>query len=251
MCFSFDYSLFQWSILLASALIIGISKTGLPGGGVLAIPLVALVLPAKASTGLILPMLIAGDVFAVAFYRRHADWRHLFLLMPWAVLGILLGYSAMFFVTDAQLRPIIGVVILVMLAMNEIRSMMRKPDDETMPPASHLFASTMGVTGGAVTMMANAAGPVISLYMLAMRLPKNVFVGTAAWYFMMVNCIKVPFSAHLGLINAHSLALNLLLLPMIIIGALCGIFILKRLPEKFFGRLVVILAAVAALKLLF
>lgn len=246
-----EYSVLQWGILAISAVIIGLSKTGMPGGGVLAIPLVALVIPARASTGVILPMLIAGDILAVALYRRHADWKHLFLLMPWAAAGIVVGYFALSFLTDAQMRPIIGVVILVMLAMNRLRALKKPVEDEEPPKASHTFAASMGLTGGAVTMMANAAGPVISLYMLAMRLPKNIFVGTGAWYFLIMNCFKVPFSANLGLINMNSLALNLVLLPMIGLGAFFGVHLLKRLPEGIFNNVVLVLAALAAVKLLF
>ena len=247
-----DHSVLEWVILGFSALLVGFSKTGLPGAGILAIPLVALVIPAKASTGVILPMLIAGDVFAVAFYRRHADWRHLILLMPWASVGIVVGYFALGVVSDSQLRPIIGAVILIMLGLNQIRERKWKPDDDNSPvPTNHPFAASMGLVGGAVTMMANAAGPVIALYMLAMRLPKHIFVGTGAWYFLIMNCFKVPFSAHLGLINPESLWLNLILLPGIVTGAIVGFFVLKRLPDKLFNKLVIILAALAALKLIF
>lgn len=229
----------------------GFSKTGLPGAGILAIPLVAFVVPAKASTGVVLPMLIMGDIFAVAFYRRHADWRHLWLLMPWALVGIVLGFFVLGWITDDQLRPIIGAVILVMLGLNQLRTMRKmKVDDDSEVPHSRSFAATMGLVGGAVTMMANAAGPVIALYMLAMRLPKNIFVGTGAWYFMIMNCVKVPFSAKLGLINKESLLLNLYLLPALVVGALIGVSVLKILPEKLFNRLVLVLAALAALKLL-
>ncbi len=250
-----EYSVLQWGILSLAAFVIGFSKTGMPGAGILAVPLLALVIPAKVSTGVILPMLIAGDVFAVAFYRRHADWSHLLHLMPWAFLGIVAGYFALDALSDSQLRPVIGAVILAMIAMNLHRSWKAKAkgsdEDDAPPSLSPRFAASMGVLGGAVTMMANAAGPVVALYMLAMRLPKSVFVGTGAWFFLIVNCVKVPFSANLGLVNKGSLLLNLSLLPLIVIGALAGLFALKRLPEKAFSRLVLILAALAALKLIF
>ena len=246
----FEYSAMEWAILGISALIVGFSKTGMPGAGILSISLIALVIPARASTGLILPMLIAGDIFAVAFYRRHADWKHLLLLMPWAFVGIIIGYFALSHITDKELRPIIGTVILVMLALNELRAL-KKINNEEAIPTKHAFAASMGITGGAVTMLANAAGPIIAIYMLAMRLPKTIFVGTGAWYFLIMNCVKVPFSANLGLISQSSLLLNLILLPGIVIGALLGLLVLKSLPEKLFNRLVVILAALSALKLIF
>ncbi len=242
----------EWCVLVCSAFLMGFSKTGLPGAGILAIPLVAFVIPAKASTGVVLPMLIMGDIFAVAFYRRHADWKHLSHLMPSAFVGIIAGYFALGVVTDGQLRPIIGAVILVMLGLNYLREKRRlKEDDDAAVPHNRTFAASMGLVGGAVTMMANAAGPVIALYMLAMRLPKNIFVGTGAWYFMIMNCVKVPFSAQLGLINKESVLLNLYMMPALVVGALLGVTVLKRLPEKLFNKLVIILAALAALKQLF
>ncbi len=244
------FGILQWLVIAVSAFVIGLSKTGLPGGGVLAIPLAAMAIPAKASTGLILPMLIMGDVFAVLYYRRHADWGRLGSLLPWAALGIVAGYFILGFLSDAQLRPVIGVVILAMLLMNRWKAM-RSASEAPPAPTNVFFAPSMGTLGGAVTMMANAAGPVVSLYLLAMRLPKAVFVGTAAWFFMIVNLFKVPFSAHLGLINAHSLAMNALMFPLVALGAYCGIRLLKRIPEALFNRLVLILAAIAAIKLLF
>ena len=257
--------------MAAAALLIGLSKTGIPGAGILPIAMAALVLPAKASTGILLPMLIAGDIFAVAFYRRHAVWKHLVALMPFAGVGIVIGYFLMGIVTDAQLKPIIGGVILVMLALNWLRSRGRldekivqtiggdgdvalpgAPDDAQSPP-THVspfrrwgLAAGIGLLGGVVTMMANSAGPIMIVYLLAMRLPKHEFIGTAAWYFLLVNCFKIPFSSGLGLINPESLAMNLILLPMIVIGALAGVRILRRLPEKGFTAIVQILAAVGA-----
>lgn len=251
---SLDYGIMEWAVLVIAAFIIGFSKTGMPGAGILSISLIALVIPARASTGLILPMLIAGDVFAVAFYRRHADWRHLIHLMPWAFVGIVIGYFMLAAVTDGQLRPMIGIVILVLLGLNELRERWKAKEGdagEGSLPANPSFAAGMGILGGAVTMLANAAGPIISIYMLAMRLPKTIFVGTGAWYFLVMNCVKVPFSANLGLVNKGSLLMNLALLPVIIAGAILGLLVLKKLPEKSFNRLVVILSALAALKLIF
>lgn len=238
-----------WAILVGAALLMGFSKTGLPGAGILAIPLVAWVIDARASTGVVLPMLIAGDIFAVACYRRHADWRHVLRLMPWAITGIFIGYCALGKVTDGQLRPIIGGTILVMLGLNAWRDYLH--GDRAPIPTHWSFSAVLGLTAGITTMMANAAGPIMAIYLLAMRLPKNVFVGTGAWYFFLLNSFKVPFSMHLGLINPESLRLNLLLLPAIVLGAVTGIYVLPRVPEKLFTRLVQLLAAAAAVKLLF
>lgn len=242
----------DWTVLLLAALVIGFSKTGLPGIAVLAIPLAALVLPAKASTGIILPMLIAGDLFAVTYYRRHARWSHLLRLLPYGFVGIVIGYGLLSIVTDGELRPLIGTLILAMLVLAKWRE--RSGDSGAETISRHhgsFFAFFMGVAAGIATMMANAAGPIMALYLLAMDLPKQEFIGTGAWYFFVVNCFKVPFSWHLGLINHDSLLLNLTLLPATVVGAVAGIMVVRHIPQRLFVNIVQALTIVAAIKLLF
>lgn len=241
-------SVMGWIILGVSTFLIGLSKTGLPGVGILSILLIASVVPARASTGLVLPMLILGDVFAVSYYHRHAVWSHLVKLLPFAVIGVVIGYFAMGYVNDIQLRRIIGGIVLGLLCLSEWRN--RHIQDEDAIPSSWWFAATLGLFAGVTTMMANAAGPIMVIYLLAMRLPKNEFVGTGAWYFLLVNCFKVPFSGGLGLINMESLKFNLILAPMVVLGALSGIAVVKHIPEKVFQIAVTWLAAAAALNLL-
>ncbi|MBI5723968.1 MAG: sulfite exporter TauE/SafE family protein [Planctomycetes bacterium] len=240
---------YGWAILAVAAFLIGFSKTGFPGTGILAIPLAAMVIPAKLSTGLILPILIVGDIFAVAFYRRHAVWRHLVRLLPFAVVGVVLGYLAMGCVDDRQLGRIMGAIILVMLALNVLREW--KGGSDLKIPAGWWFPALMGLLAGVTTMMANAAGPIMIIYLLAMRLPKNEFIGTGAWYFLIVNCFKVPFSFNLGLITPDSLLLNAQMVPFLIIGALAGVCLVRFVPEKAFTIIVQVLAAAAAVKLMF
>ena len=243
-----DLSAMAWGGAILSAMLIGISKTGLPGVGILAIIWMAAVIPARTSTGLILPLLIAGDVLAVTWYRRHAVWAHLFKLLPCAAAGVLIGYAALAHVNDRQLRPIIGSVILAMLALNYWRN--RLNGEEGRVPRGWPFAIVMGLSAGITTMMANAAGPIMILYLLAMRLPKAEFIGTGAWYFLIVNLFKVPFSAHLGLITLDSLRFNLLLIPAVLAGGLFGGWLAKRIPEKAFNAVVQLLAALGAVKLI-
>jgi hypothetical protein len=245
----FDLSMFQWLIAVICALFIGFTKTGVPGLGILAIPLMTEVVSARASTGVILPMLIFGDIFAVAYYRRHAVWSHIVRLMPWAASGVVLGYLAMGSISDAQLKPLIGVIVLAMLGINYWWNSRKKA--EASVPTGRLFAAGMGIAAGVTTMMANAAGPILTIYLLAMQLPKTEFIGTGAWYYLILNWFKVPFSFSLGLITAETLQLNLLLFPAVAAGALAGIKILKHIPEKGFSTLVQVLTAAAAIKLLF
>lgn len=242
----YQLNILKFFLLEIYAFLIGVSKTGIPGVGILAIPLTAMILPAKASTGIILPNLIMGDIFAVTYYRRKAIWKYILRLLPFASFGIIIGYFLMGKVNDKQLSKFIGIVILIILFLNWYWN--RK---EIKIPEKIYFAPLMGLFAGITTMMANAAGPILIIYLLAMKLPKTEFVGTGAWYFFILNWFKVPFSVKLGLINIYSLKLNFLLFPGVALGAILGIFFLKKIPQKIFNHLVQILALLAALKLIF
>jgi hypothetical protein len=209
----------------------------------------AMVLPARQSTGVLLGMLILGDLFAAGYYRQSAEWRHVLHPLPPAIAGIVAGWGVMRYVTNEQLAPLIGGIVLAMLALNYWRTRVRGP--EAPIPTQGWFTLLMGFIAGLTTMMANAAGPVMVIYLLALRLPKLAFVGTSAWFFFAVNWLKVPFSAHLNLITGPSITLNLLMLPLIAAGAVAGIFFLRHIPQKAFNNLIQILAAAAAIKLLF
>jgi uncharacterized membrane protein YfcA len=226
---------------------VGIAKTGIPGITILVVPLMATVLPARRSVGVLLGILILADLFAAGYYRRHAQWRHVARLLGPTFAGIVAGYFGLKVVSDQQLKPIIGAIVLVMLAVNLWRT---KAGAKAKPvPTQWWFAAGMGFLAGVATMMANAAGPIMTIYLLAMRLGKVQFVGTSAWFFFVINWVKVPFSAKLELMTVESVKLDLMMLPFITAGAALGIFVLKRIPQKVFTAIVQILAAVAALKL--
>jgi uncharacterized membrane protein YfcA len=244
-----DLELFGWVLVAVCAVMVGTTKTGMPGLGILIVPLMALVLPARQSTGILLGILILADLFAVTYHRRNARWGHVLRLLPAAFAGIVAGYFGLKFVNDQQLKPIIGGIVLVMLSVNYWRT--RVKGEDTPVPAQWWFAVALGFMAGVTTMMANAAGPIMIIYLLAMRLPKVEFVGTGAWFFFVVNWLKVPFSANLDLMTAESVKLNLMMLPFIAIGAIAGMFLLKRIPQNAFNVIVQILAAAAAIKLLF
>lgn len=243
----------QWAMLALTAFLVGVSKTGIPGVGVIAVPLIAIVwTDAKESVGLLLPLLIFADLFAAGYYRRKALWGHIIRLLPWAMAGIVAGFFIMKQIDGKLLKPVIGGIVLIMLGLKywqSARSKQAKEGDINLP-THWAFAAFMGLVAGVITMMANAAGPVMIIYLLAMRLPKTEFVGTAAWFFFIVNWIKLPFMIHLGLVNGHSLKLNATLFPIIAVGAIAGILILKHIPQKVFNKAVLILAAAAAIKLL-
>ena len=234
-----------WALLALAAVIIGISKTGFPGMGILAIPLVAIVVDPKLSTGLILPMLLLGDVMAVAYYRRHAVWKYLVKLLPCAMVGIVVGNFFLARVNGQQLKPLIGAIILVMMALNAWRNRRMARAGDIRLPEGWWFAIVMGVLAGITTMMANAAGPIMVIYLLAMRLPKEAFIGTGAWCFLILNAFKIPFSRYQGLVSLDSLYLNAAMAPVIISGGFAGLWIARRVPEKSFAWIVHLLAAVA------
>jgi uncharacterized protein len=236
-------------VLALCAVVVGISKTGMPGLGILPVPLMALAFETRESTGLLLGILILADLFAVTYHRHHAKWRHVLRLLPPAFVGIVAGYFSLGVVSDRQLKPIIGGVVLVMLGLNYWRTRTRA--EEAPVPGQWWFAVALGFMAGVTTMMANAAGPVMIIYLLAMRLPKIEFVGTSVWFFFVVNWLKVPFSANLNLMTAASVKLNLTMIPFIAVGAVVGILFLRRIPQKAFIAIVQILAAAAAVKLLF
>ncbi len=244
-----DINLFGWVVIAVSAVVVGMSKTGMPGLGILPVPMMALAFSPRESTGLLLGVLILADLFAVTYHRRNARWPHVLRLLPAALAGIVAGYIGLGYINDQQLKPIIGGIVLVMLGLNYWRT--RAGGEETPIPTQWWFAVALGFMAGVTTMMANAAGPVMIIYLLAMRLPKIEFVGTSAWFFFAVNWLKVPFSAHLNLVTAESVKLNLMMLPFIAAGALLGILLLKRIPQKAFTVIVQILAAAAAVRLLF
>ncbi len=244
-----DIDVVGWVVVALCAMMVGITKTGIPGLGILVVPLMALVLPTRKSTGILLGILILADLFAIAYHRRNARWSHVIRLLPAAFAGIVAGFVGLRYVEDQQLKPIIGAIVLVMLGVNYWRT--RAGGTDAPIPAQWWFAAGLGFIAGVTTMMANAAGPIMIIYLLAMRLPKIEFVGTGAWFFFIVNWLKVPLSAKLDLMTMASIKFDLMMLPFIAVGAVMGIFFLKRIPQKAFSAVVQILAVAAAIRLLF
>ena len=245
-----NLTVWQWTLLALGAFFTGLSKTGIAGLGVLTVGLFANALPARASTGALLPLLLCADVFGVAFFRKHADWSHLWRLCPWVVLGVIGGYFAMGRIGAAQMQRVIGGILLAMVALHVWRQRQAEQLAVTLPHA-WWFAALTGVLAGFTTMVANAAGPVMVLYLLAVGLPKLAFVGTGAWFFMLLNAFKVPFSIQLGLITPGSLLMDAILIIPMLPGALLGPVLLRRMHQRAFEWMVLILTAAAALRLIF
>jgi uncharacterized protein len=243
-----NYSLTQWAVLCICAVCVGLNKTALPGMGIVVVPLMASFFPAGSSTGLLLVMLATGGLMAVGFYHRHAKWKYIARLLPAALAGMAAGTFVIRRITDAQLAPVIGAIVIIMLALNYIRE--RQREDSRLPHHA-LFAAVMGFLAGLTTQLANAAGPIMVIYLLAMKLPKYEFIGTSAWFFMILNWIKVPIFMSEGRIAATTFAVDSCMLPLIVGGAVAGLIILKRVPQKWFNIAMQIFAASAAIKLLF
>lgn len=247
----------QWVLAVIAAVLVGVSKTGIAGIGMLFVVIFAQIMPARQATGMVLPLLCFGDIVAVASYRRHTQWRFLWKLFPWTAAGVVLGYFALGRVDDRQMRLLIGSIVLTLVTLHVVRrwwlgrsgavTAAGEPKADGVPA---WVPPLIGVLAGFTTLVANAAGPLMAIYFLAMGLPKMEFVGTGAVFFLLLNLFKVPFMVNLGLINAGSFKLNLLLAPAVLVGALLGRKLLARINQQLFENLALGLSALAGLKLL-
>lgn len=231
----------QWLLGIVSAFFVGIAKTGVPGLSILVIPMMVLAVgDARHSAGWLLPVLCMADIFAVIYWRRHAAATRLFSLAPWVVVGMALGALALG-LSERVLRPVVGMIVLVMLAIYVVRRW--RP--EAINASVH--AAPYGVSAGFATTVANAAGPVMSLYLLSKNLTKEEFVAMGAWFFFAINLTKVPIYVWHGLISRRSLTFDLLVVPAVILGAVAGRWIVYRIPQRTFDLLVIALTAISTL----
>lgn len=248
----FDFEPWQWALAAVAAAGIGMSKSGVPGLGILVAAIFANLLPARASSGFVLPMLIFADVAGLLMFRRHAQWPHLWKLFPWTAAGVLLGWFALGRIDDAQAKHLIGGIVLVLVVLHYVWRRWgggKNPAGEVAPPVPWL-AAIAGLLAGFTTLVANAAGPVMIVYLFAMRLPKLEFLGTTAWFFALLNLFKVPFMVNLGLIGPTSFATNLALAPAVVAGAFGGRWLAQRMNQKVFEAVAMLLTLAAGVKLL-
>ena len=243
----------RFAVAALAALLTGIAKTGVPGFGILAVPLMVLAVgDARHSAGWLLPLLCFADLFAIAAYRRHADARRLFNLLPGVLGGIALG-SVTLDTGERGLRLLVAAIVIVMIGLRWLRGRRAVETGAAAapPPRDRWWqAAGYGISAGFATTVANAAGPVMNLYFLARRLPKHEFVATGAWFFFVVNLIKLPIYQWHGLIDRRSLMFDLVLAPAVIAGALLGRVLLRRMSQAIFERLVMALTVCTAALLL-
>ncbi|MFJ9114865.1 sulfite exporter TauE/SafE family protein [Streptomyces sp. NPDC102394] len=243
----------EFAALAFAALLVGFSKTAVSGANTVSLAVFAAVLPARASTGVLLPVLIVGDVLAVVTYRRHAHWPTLWRLFPAVAAGVVVGTLFLMWADDGIVRTSIGAILLLMTGVTIWRRRTAEAEEEpdsVSSRAGRAKARSYGVLGGFTTMVANAGGPVMSLYLLSAGFRKLGFLGTSAFFFLIVNVSKVPFSAGLGLIDGRSLLLDAALAVFVVPGALFGKWAVHRINQKLFEQLVIAATIVGGLQLL-
>ncbi|GGV07928.1 UPF0721 transmembrane protein [Streptomyces filipinensis] len=244
-----------FAALAFAALLVGFSKTAVSGANTVSLAVFAAVLPTRASTGVLLPVLIAGDVLAVLTYRRHAHWPTLWRLFPAVAAGVVAGTLFLMWADDGIVRTSIGAILLLMAGVTlwrrrrENSGRAEAPDPVT-TRAGRAKARSYGVLGGFTTMVANAGGPVMSLYLLSAGFRKLGFLGTSAFFFLIVNVSKLPFSAGLGLIDGRSLLLDAALAVFVVPGALFGTWAVNRINQRLFEQLVIAATIVGGAQLL-
>ena len=238
----------HWIFGVLGAIFIGLGKGGLPGMGNLTVAMYAIVLPdPKLSVGVLLPILCASDIVAVRIYRKHAQVRDVARLLPWAIVGIILGYLCFQRLSSETVRVFMGGMLLGLTVLHFVH---QRLSDKSAKTHGLFLRSFLGILGGFATMIANAAGPVAAFYFISMRLPKVVFVGTTAWFFLVVNWIKIPFMIDLGIINTTWFPFSMAMMLPAILATLVAPHILKRIPQKTFSILIWFFIVLAAIKLL-
>ncbi len=253
-----DLTLYQWILGGCATLFIGFSKTGMPGAGIIVVPLLAEALGARRSVGTMLPLLIFSDLFAVAWYRRHAKWDRILGLIPWVAVGMAAGVLALKALGEAhgpqdRMNQLIGILVLLMLGLRLAQNRM----GGRITPHSRGAVAVVGAGAGFTTTASNAAGPIMAIYMQAMELPKTEFMGTTAWFFFLVNVAKLPLFIALSyanpanpLVDADTIRTCVALAPFAALGAVLGRRLLPWIPQRAFDGAVQALAALAAARLI-
>ena len=242
-----DFSVTQWIWLAAAAFAVGISKMGLSAVIMLFIPIIAGIFGGKESTGLILPLLMVGDVFAVIYYKHHIQIQEIRQLLVWACVGILIGMLAGQFINDAQFKAVLSVSVVICLAAMVYAEVKGK---QFIVPNKLIYFALVGILGGFTSMVGNSAGAIISIYLLSRGYPKEAYISTYAWLFLVINLIKLPLQVfvwhNIGISNLY---VTLLLLPVIFGGAVVGAVVVKRINERIYRWVIYAMTLIAAIML--
>ncbi len=230
-----------------AAFLMGLSKAGLKGLSIFNVTLMALAFGAKSSTGLIMPLLLVGDIFAVSYYNRHTQWKYILRFLPWMILGILVGVLIGKDLPEKTFKT--GMVLVILISLVLLIWWERRKSEQI--PTHWSFAGFVGIIAGVCTMIGNLAGAFTNIFFLAMRLPKNEFVGTAAWLFLITNLFKLPFHIWVwNTISYETLVIDLKLFPAILLGLFCGVRLLKKINEKTYKRFIILVTAIGAVAIL-
>ena len=244
----FVFSNFNWGLILLSAFFIGLSKAGLRGIDMMNVTIMAIVFGSKASTGIVLPLLCVADIVAVSYYHRHAQWNHFWKLIPWMAIGILVGVYVGKDMNEVIFRKIMAIIIITTVIIMVALEIRKNP----IIPTNKIFVANMGLAAGFTTMLGNLAGAFSNIYFLAMRMPKNDFIGTASWVFLVINLFKLPFQVFFWKnITPESLYTDLLLLPAVLVGFWLGIKIVSKIKEENYRKIVIVLTFLGALAIFF
>jgi len=242
-----EQSFVFYLVLALSALTAGISKAGVPGVATLGAVFVPLVMPAKLSTAYVLPFLLFADIVAIAYWRRTAVMRYIIALLPAMFAGIIVGFFLMDRIPDAVYGKVLGSIVILLFVMDAVC----RRYNIHIPENSRMYAWGMGFLAGVMTMLANAAGPALMLYLLSMNISKEEFVGTSAWIYFAINVFKLPFSFALGLMTLDSLRINIMLLPCVILGSVMGVCLIRRISGPLFEKIMRIMVLIGGIKLYF
>lgn len=239
-----DFGFWTWFLTILCALLIGMGKTGLSGTGMIIVPIMAAVFGGKTSTGIVLPMLCVADLLAVLYYHRDADWKHILKLLPWTLVGLVAALFMGSNISDKQFKMLIALTVIISLGIMVWQDYIRKSNEV---PSGIWFSALFGLGAGFSTMIGNAAGPLMAIYLLSARLPKNKYIGTGAWFFLIINYLKVPLQVIFWKnINLQTLTLNLYMIPPIAIGAYVGFKLVKIIPEKVYRIFILVSTTLSA-----
>lgn len=242
------YMEFTFVLALTSAFLIGVGKGGIKGIGILMVTLMALAYGAKVSTGIILPLLIAGDIMAVIYYKRHTKWKYLINFLPFMLIGVVVATFVGKDVPEETFKNWMAAIIL----FSVIFMWFSESTAKKVMPENRLFGSSIGFAAGFTTMIGNLAGPFANIFFLATRLPKNEIIGTSAWVFFIVNQFKVPFHIYAWeTINWETIKTDLYLLPAVAVGFFVGIKVVSLFSEKLFRQFLLVATAIGAILILF
>jgi len=244
----FGTPILLWLIAFFAILILGISKGGIKGISVILVTMLVYVYGGRTSTGILMPMLIVADLLAIIYYRKHVQWRYLIKLLPAMLAGVIIGT-----VIGKDLPEVLfkqGMVGIILFSVILLLYWEKFPPKEV--PDNWIFSSCLGLAAGITTMIGNLAGPFANIYFLSMRMPKNAFIGTVAWLFFIVNLIKLPLHIYVWeTVNIASIKQSFSLLPALFIGFTCGVYLVKKIKDHSYRKMIIIITGIGALLLFF